>query len=170
MKTIRQSRLAKRIERFVDALANGSTQYEAIKLITPNWRKMTRQQLDSRAYQFSSRPEVRDRYRSVLASTPPEKIMNQAEWGKRMTEVLEISVEKENYTAFAAIGRLIGQYNGAIKDMQINVNNVQQDKDLIRQLAGDDPAKQAAAAVLLGKSSFESDTIGPERTETETKH
>ena len=171
MTTMRHSRLQIRIERFCAAMLTGMEQNEAYKLICPRARKMTENKLSQTASKFANRPEVVSRMDSILASTPAEKIMPQGKWGKRMVEVFEMSVKSDNLTAAAAFGRLVGQYNGAIKDTQVTVNQWKSaDDDLLRQLAGDDPAKLAAVQVLLGKSSFESDTKGPDRAESETKH
>lgn len=170
MTAFRGIRSAAKIQRFVDRLIAGDTQVEAYIAVNPRQKNLPSKSISDMASRWANSARVKSAYKQALASIPVEKLLNPAEHAKRLLDRGQKAFDEKNYTASAAYDRIIASANGMAKDSSVTVNWNMSDTDLARRLAGDDPEKLAAAASLLGKSSFESDTKGPDRSDNETKH
>ena len=174
-KSARQLTFEMRIHRFVERILAGDSQVDAYRNCHRKSKKLTEKNITGIASVFANRPAVKSALKAAIDQLPLEKIVTQTAHLKRMVELQELSVEKANYTAASAFGRIVGQGIGLLRDTQV-INNTWKmgESDLLQRMAGDDPAKQAAAKVLLGSDSFakppKCDTLGPDRPDNATKH
>jgi len=174
-KTMREMQFELRTRRFVERICAGDSETEAYLVSHKKAKRLDERALAQAASRFSNQPQVKAALRQAIRSLPVENILNAAEHAKTLVYRAKTAFDEKNYTASSAYDRIIAQANGMVRENQV-INNTWKiaDADLLKQMAGDDPIKQAAVRTLLGSDSFnkppESDKTGPDRPDQTTKH
>ncbi len=107
--------------------------------------------INEKACRLFAKPAVEARVRELLSASKLADIESLGEASQKLLEDTEAARQDGNHNAVMGFTRIKMQMHGALKDaVSLSVEQRQDDATLIDQLAGDDPAKAAALAKVLG--------------------
>ncbi len=107
--------------------------------------------INEKACRLFAKPATQARVRELLKAQKLQDMVSIGEWGDMTLDKIMKAEEAGNWNAVMQGIRLLGQGLGALKDsVALTVEQRTDDADLLKQLAGDDPAKLAALQTILG--------------------
>ena len=115
-------------------------------------KRLTNEQIHNRANKMASKPEVAARMREHLDAA---KISDLDTAGRAFTDLARMifkAEEAKNWTACAALMRLRLQVLGMLKEtVLLNMEQTITDEELVKRVAGTNPALATALKASLGK-------------------
>ena len=113
--------------------------------------------INEKACRLFAKPAVEARVRELLSASKLADIESLGEASQKLLEDTEAARQDGNHNAVMGFTRIKMQMHGALKDaVSLSVEQRTDDDTLLEQLAGGDPAKLAAARVILGaKDGFD---------------
>ena len=145
-----QRKLAKAIK-FAALRAQGMTQVEAWRAITPNWADSKEQSQYQMASDFARDPVVRQKVEQVLQEANMAAFMSGPRFAARTADLIELAIAQENMTAAMAGQRILGQTTNNLREnLTLTDDRGVSDAQLIQRFAALDPAFAASVAARLG--------------------
>jgi hypothetical protein len=112
-----------------------------------------------RASDLFKRPQVQGRVRDLLKAARIQDIETVGETYVKMLDDMEAARADGNHNAVMGFTRMKMQAQGALRDrVALTIEERTSDVDLVQQLSGGDPEKEAALRVLLGAPDTFSET------------
>ena len=112
---------------------------------------MTQKTINEKASRLAANPNIKARVGEILREIRVEDIDQATVAFHALLRHIEMAEEAGNLTALAAFDRLRLQFHGLLKaEVTTDSGSAERDRELIEALAGEDPKKRKAIALLMG--------------------
>ena len=107
---------------------------------------------ENAAFKLFSKPQCKKYLDDLWAAKPLETIYSPQRWLGKTLDLLAKAEEAGNWPAVVQLNRQAGQAVTALRDsMTVISDTAERDREIIDAVAGEDPVKRKALALLMGK-------------------
>jgi hypothetical protein len=163
-------KLTAKQDKFAVGIAAGLSQANAYRAAY-NAVRMKADQVHVEASKLRNNPKIAIRIDELLKVARTEDVTNLGREIRRTMDLQQEALAAGNHSASASYQRMLMQTVGALREhLVLSYESSLSDNDLLELLSSGDPARRAAAQVLLGVAEGFPEGPPPEDHESETRH